>query len=230
MPCEKYPSEKIPCVACGYMMKIASYIFAYRMKIPYVLCCYDPMQITAVPPEIIEIINGFKNICGDELVYEFFGYELDVLMNSNISELPKLVYPYSTVKNYDLENFIKELEEIGLYESSPPETHCSLYTLLNYFSFKKFNCGFYSSDISALVRRGVLNRESLIKFIESYKEIILNIAPKEEITDTEKIYIKETLKFSCPTDSQLLYQYDNIMDLHNVLKELNLKLDNIGVD
>ncbi|MEK8168891.1 hypothetical protein NKH77_00855 [Streptomyces sp. M19] len=47
------------------------------------------------------------------------------------------------------DGIVEELKAKGLYNSSPLETHCTLFPLLNYYSFKHWNCMFYKLNASS---------------------------------------------------------------------------------
>ena len=48
---------------------------------------------------------------------------------------------------------IEELKQKGYYESSPIETHCNLFPLLNYYSFKHWDCMLYKHESASDVRK-----------------------------------------------------------------------------
>jgi hypothetical protein len=54
--------------------------------------------------------------------------------------------------SYEPEQMIAELRAKGLYRSSPMETHCTLFPLLNYYSFKHWDCMFYKLNASTQQR------------------------------------------------------------------------------
>jgi len=40
-------------------------------------------------------------------------------MNEKMDGLPKIIFPYSEIQSYNAKEIIKELNEVGLYNSTP---------------------------------------------------------------------------------------------------------------
>ncbi|KNY24967.1 hypothetical protein [Pseudobacteroides cellulosolvens] len=218
-------AEKIPCIICTQFMQLLSFLVAFKMRIPYILYCADPMQAAAIFTDVEEITNNMIKFCGSELLGELLGDDIEILLNLNKEEFkPKFVLPYVADNNYDIERIISELKELGLYKKNPTETHCSLYSLLSYYSFSNFDNHFYAAEVSSNVRSGNLDREKTIEFMEKYKDILLNIAVKKEISDKEKEYVRETLKSCYPdADTRLEWEYDNILSFRKTAEDLGVE-------
>jgi hypothetical protein len=73
-----------------------------------------------------------------------------------------------------------ELEKKGLYRGKRATTHCSLFGLLNYYSYKHWDSFFYHHDIAAKFRDGDLQEDTLKQAMSQdfakLKNIILGIA------------------------------------------------------
>lgn len=219
-------AEKIPCIICTHFMQLISYLVAYKMRIPYILYCADPMQTAAIFTDVGEIVQTMMKFCGLELLGELFGDDVQILLNGNNDELrPKFILPYVAVNDYDVEKIISELKALGLYETNPTETHCALYSLLSYYSFTNFDNHFYAAEVSSTVRSGNQDREKTIEFMEKYKDILLNIAVKREISDKEKAHIRETLRISYPdSNTRLEWEYNNILSFRKTAEELEIEI------
>jgi hypothetical protein len=84
---------------------------------------------------------------------ELFRGELEEVLFAEDEDLPKIVFPFIAMRyDYDPDAMVRELKEKGLYQSSPLETHCTLYPLLNYYSFKNWGCMFYKLNASSYLR------------------------------------------------------------------------------
>ena len=214
-------TEKIPCGACTAYMMLMSCLFAVNLGIPYILYCADPNQMATTPPDILKAADFLKKFCGKELIHMLFGNKLETL--EKVDKLPEIVFPY-IAENYDERRIISEVKELGLYETSPNETHCSLYGLLQYFSIKNFNRYFYAAETAARVRSGKMNREAVITGIDQFKVAIMQIAAEENISPQLEGQVKGILKYICSKDSEVEYMWNNIRNIRQVAKELDIKL------
>jgi hypothetical protein len=216
--------EKSPCLVCTFYMMILTILFSHKMRIPYVVYCADPGQCLNLPETVEDLIKLFTDFCGEELIHKTFGSQLDELMNNNPDGLPKIIYPYAKV-SYDAEKIIAELNELGLYDSHPMETHCSFYGLLNYFAIKKFNRCFYAVEVAMEVRKGALTREGAIKFLEKFKTNTLKIEAEGKASDEVKEEIKKLIRFARGNESAIEYLCNTFVNLPERAKELGVELE-----
>ena len=224
----KYLDEKIPCVVCSHYMVISACLLSYKMKIPYVLYCADPIQMVTLGSNLKRVIKTFIDRIGKELVNDIFGNQLDMMLQNGQNELPKIVYPYISMRDtYNPKEIILGLEQKGLYDSKRIETHCSLYALLNYYSYKHWDCNYYAQDISVNVRAENYpkeSRKSTLKEFEELKRIIFEIASDKGNTEKQKEQLIELFSRSL-SDSEAKYLSDNILSLRKIAGDLGVKLD-----
>lgn len=177
-----YLDEKLPCASCRTFFVLRAVLHAHRNNIRYIAMCADPQQILTMESNVREIVRGFYQRFGDRLTDEVFRGELEELLFAEDDELPRIVFPFIAMRHtYDPDRIVAELKAKGLYESSPLETHCTLFPLLNYYAFKHWNCMFYklnaASHLRAVRRNGAAGGRSTfsIKFPQ-----VMNIAEIEE--------------------------------------------------
>ncbi|GHG63567.1 OzmP [Streptomyces griseocarneus] len=155
-----YLDEKLPCVSCRTFFVIRAILHAFRHRIPYIVLCADPQQILTMESDVREVVRGFYRTFGRRLADEFFRGELERLLFADDDELPRIVFPFIAMRYaYDPDRIVAELKEKGLYASSPLETHCTLFPLLNYYSFLNWDCMFYKLN-AASHRRAVRRDEN----------------------------------------------------------------------
>ena len=220
-----FHSHQLPCAVCTCMIQLSAYFFARKLKIPYVLYCADPIQMTTFP-DLKELVQVVVDISGLQPLYDMFDQETIDAILAGDEDTVKIVYPYANVKDYNAERIIDELKEKGLYESSPYETHCSLYSVLNYYSFCKNDNMFYSGEIANSVRAGALDRDQTIKFIELYKTLFVNYARKENLTEEDQQYMKDILRLKFGENEDALNnEFNNILNMTNVAKSLGIDLE-----
>lgn len=149
----KYLDEKLPCVSCRTFFVLRAILMAYRQKIPYIALCADPQQILTMESNVVEVVRGFYQTFGERLTGTLFGGELEELLFEEPQNLPKIVFPFIAMRHeYEPDRIVEELRAKGLYQSSPLETHCTLLPLLNFYSFKNWDCMFYKLNASSHVR------------------------------------------------------------------------------
>ncbi|EHY87754.1 hypothetical protein SacazDRAFT_00806 [Saccharomonospora azurea NA-128] len=149
----KYLDEKLPCVSCRTFFVIRAILYAYTHRIPYIVLCADPQQILTMESNVREVVRGFYETFGEKLTEELFDGAVEEILFAEDEELPKIVFPFIAMRyRYDPDQIIAELREKGLYDSSPMETHCTLFPLLNYYSFKHWGCMFYKLNASSHLR------------------------------------------------------------------------------
>jgi hypothetical protein len=215
--------EKSPCLVCTYYMMLLTILFANKMRIPYIVYCADPGQCLNLFDTVEEIIDIFTRFCGEELVRKIFANQLDELMN-NRDKLPQIVYPYASV-SYNEQRIITELNQLGLYDSHPTETHCTLFGLLNYFSVKKFNRYFYAVEVSMEVRKGTFSREDVIRYIDQFKKNMLKFEKEGKISEETKEEFKRLLRMSGASELGVEHLCNSIIDLPERAKELGVELE-----
>lgn len=149
----RYLDEKLPCASCRTYFVLRAIRHAYRARIPYVVLCADPQQILTMESNVREVVKGFYRTFGADLVGELFDGDLEELLFAADGDLPKIVFPFVGSRHqYDPGRIVAELKAKGLYESSPLETHCTLFPLLNYYSFKHWDCMFYKLNAASQLR------------------------------------------------------------------------------
>jgi hypothetical protein len=149
----KYLDEKLPCTSCRSFFVIRAILYAFRRRIPYIALCADPQQILTMESDTREIVRGFYRAFGVRLTNELFRDEIEEILFADAEDLPKIVFPFISMRySYDPDLMVEELKAKGLYVSSPLETHCTLFPLLNYYSFKNWDCMFYKLNASAQKR------------------------------------------------------------------------------
>jgi hypothetical protein len=216
--------EKSPCLVCTFYMMLLTILFSHKMGIPYVVYCADPGQSLNLPESVEDLIEIFTRYCGEELVHKTFGSQLHELINNNPQRLPQIIYPYVKV-SYDAEQIIAKLNALGLYNSHPMETHCSLYGLLNYFAIKKFNRCFYAVEVAMEVRKGAVAREDAIKFLEQFKTNTLKIEAEGKASDEVKEEIKNLLRLARSSEAGAEYLCNTFVNLPERAKELGVELE-----
>jgi hypothetical protein len=148
-----YLDEKFPCISCRTFFVIRAVLYAYRHRIPYIIFCADPQQILTMQSDVREIVKGFYASFAREFARERFEGELEELLFAEDERLPKIVFPFVAMRGeYDPDRMIAALKAKGLYESSPLETHCTLFPLLNHYSFRHWDCMFYKLNASSALR------------------------------------------------------------------------------
>jgi len=225
--CGRIATSKIPCLICTAFMQIKSYLFAAKMEIPYLLYCADPFQMTHIQKDMELVTSDIVSLLGEEKALQIFGPKFELMIKGKWDLLPKIIYPYALVNNYNADKIVEELKSLGIYEGSPAETHCSLYSILNYYSLKHFDMPFYAPEIAYDVRSGLISREDAIKYCEGLKDIVINIVSKENITEQEKQLIRDTISLLAKSESQMEYQYENILNLKNIVDNLGFKLSEV---
>ncbi|XVS67694.1 OzmP [Actinosynnema sp. CA-299493] len=149
----RYLDEKLPCVSCRTFFVIRAILCAVRHDIPYIVLCADPQQTLTMESDVREVVRGFYRTFGRALADRLFGGELEDVLFADEDALPRIVFPFvGTRYAYDPDRMIAELKAKGLYDSSPLETHCTLYPLLNLYSLRHFDCAFYKLNAASRLR------------------------------------------------------------------------------
>lgn len=218
---------KAPCSVCNALMDIAAYITAVKEKIPYILYCADPYQIMTFSKDITELIHMVVTICSEECLEELFDMEvLEEVIHSSRGFRPEIIFPYAGDSNYNGDNIVKELKLQGLLCHEPQQTHCRLWSLLNYYSYRHFDTFFYAEEISSEVRNGQKDREELIHYFDRYREIIMKAALQEALSEEDKEQIRRVIEMRYPElDIETVEQeYENIIKIKEYAKDLGVVL------
>jgi hypothetical protein len=190
----KYLDEKLPCMSCRTFFVIRAILHAFENHIPYIALCADPQQILTMESNVRKVVRGFYQNFGRQLTSELFGGRVEAVLFAPEEDLPKIVFPFIAMRHdYDPDRIVAELREKGLYTSSPMETHCTLFPLLNWYSFQHWGCMFYklnaSSHLRAVAKNADFDRSTFgIKFPRSadiaeiegeLKDVVFEIAAGE---------------------------------------------------
>ncbi|WP_406725046.1 OzmP [Streptomyces sp. GD-15H] len=235
----KYLDEKLPCISCRSFFMLRAILLAYRQKIPYIALCADPQQILTMESNAREIVRDFYKTFGERLTDTLFGGQLEELLFDDDENLPKIVFPFiATRHDYDPDRIVEELRAKGLYESSPLETHCTLFPLLNYYSFKNFDCMFYklnaSSHARSVARNASFDRNTFsIKFprsldIEGVEErlgkVVMAIAAGEGDRDEHERTLVDVFQSMDATEEAARFVAQSFLDMRTVAADLGIRL------
>jgi hypothetical protein len=238
----KYLDEKLPCMICRSLYVIRAINYAFKNHIPFIIFCADPQQMMTTESDVKATVKTFYGIVGRELTEEIFGHELEDILFAESAALPKIVFPYiSTRHSYDPQKMIAELKAKGLYRSSPLETHCSLFPLLNYYSFKNYDCSFYKLNMASQARNAKElkggkstfsiqfgDAPDMLATEEEYKRVVFDIAEKsgdagEHVVRLHKVFDK--MKFS-PEASRFLSE--KYLAMHDIAGDLGIDLNQLN--
>lgn len=221
--------EKQPCGICTSYILLSAFMTAFRMNIPYILYCADPDQLDWiwVHDDIKRTIRNNKQFLGNDFYSNIFGDITEIILETDDAKLPKIIYPYVSMREtYDSEKIISLLKEKKLYNSNIFETHCVLWGFINYYAYKNFNTFLYASERAKLVREGSLSREKEIESEKKLREIFLHIAPKENISDSEKSFVIETLRnLEQVPESSVEYLYEMIINTRQYAEDLGFPIN-----
>ncbi len=218
-------AEKTPCTVCTLMMITCACICAHRMNIPYVIYGADPKQIDGgLRGGLKTVVKYLYDMVGQEIIDQFFGQEiLNEMLDEDNHTVPKIIYPYIMEDKYEPQKLMEELSRLGVYRGTPEKTHCSMYPLLCYYSYKKYGCNFYAHEIAQSVRSGNLHREQAIAIDKDYKEIFLGILNQNEIRTEEREWIKEALRKKYRIFAEAPNRKDSVAEIEGLAEyETNL--------
>ncbi len=235
----RYLDEKLPCVSCRTFFVIRAILYAFRRHIPYIVICADPQQILTMESNVVEVVRGFYRTFGQRAVASWFGGELQQILFADEKQLPKIVFPFIAMRHdYDPDRIVSELKEKGLYTSSPLETHCTLFPLLNYYSFKHWNCMFYKLNASSRARAdrngtGAGRSTFSIKFPDALnildverrmKEVTLAIAAGEGDHRTQRESLAAVFRDLGADDEAARFVADGFLNMPAVAADLGIRL------
>ncbi|WP_198030999.1 MULTISPECIES: OzmP [Frankia] len=236
----KYLDEKLPCVSCRSFFVIRAILHAWRNNIPYIILCADPQQTLTMESNVRKIVKNFYQIFGRDRTGEFFSGGLEELLFADERELPKIVFPFVALRDeYDPDRIVAELKAKGIYESSPFETHCTLFPLLNYYSFRNWGCMFYKLNASSYVRAVNRNKDYdrstySVKFPRSVdvaevedrlRAIVFEIAAGEGDPGAHEEALVEVFKQLDAGEDAARYVARSFLDLRTVAADMGIRLD-----
>ncbi|KIG11704.1 hypothetical protein DB30_02622 [Enhygromyxa salina] len=236
----RYLDEKLPCVSCRTFFVLKAILWAYREKIPYIALCADPQQILTMESNVREVVRGFYKTFGEQLTGTLFGEQLEDLLFDEDENLPKIVFPFIAMRHdYDPDRIVEVLRAKGLYESSPLETHCTLFPLLNYYSYKNWGCMFYklnaSSHVRSVKRNADYDRNTFsIKFPRSLDlgevdarlgEVVMAIAKGEGQRADHEAELVALFQRMDASEDAARFVARSFLDMRSVASELGIRLD-----
>lgn len=236
----KYLDEKLPCYSCRTFFLIRAIIHAVERKIPYVVLCADPQQILTMESNVRKVVQGFYQQFGSKLVDEVFKGKVEDVLFAPGDDLPKIVFPYVGSRyDYDPDQMVAELKDKGLYDSSPLETHCKLFPLLNMYSFTHWGSMYYklnaASHLRSLHRNGDQQRASfslvfpkalnVLDLEERLRTTLFAIAADRGAAEDHERELVELFTMLGATDEAARYVARNCLEMRATAADLNIDLD-----
>jgi hypothetical protein len=235
----KYLDEKLPCISCRTFFVIRAILHAFRERIPYIALCADPQQILTMESDSREVVRGFYRTFGARLAGTVFAGEAEKVLFAEEKDLPKIVFPFISMRyDYDPDRIVAELKAKGLYESSPLETHCTLFPLLNYYSFKNWDCMFYKLNASSQRRSTRRNKnydrstfsirfphaEDLPQIEERMGKVVLDIAQGDGDSQRHRGELVELFRRLGATDDAAAFVVQGFLDMRATAADLGITL------
>jgi hypothetical protein len=235
----KYLDEKSPCMSCRTFFVIRAILYAYKNRIPYIIFCADPQQIMTIESNVREILKGFYRSFGQALTDPLFAGEVEEALFADDERLPKIVFPFIAMRQeYDPDRMIAELKAKGLYNSSPLETHCTLFPLLNYYSFKHWGCMFYKLNASSYVRAVKRNKDlarttysikfpraaNLLEIEERLKKTLFEIASGEGNPQLQEETLVALFRQLDATEAAARFVARSCLGMREVAAEVGIEL------
>ncbi|MES4905597.1 MULTISPECIES: OzmP [unclassified Streptomyces] len=235
----QYLDEKLPCVSCRTFFVLRAILYAYRHKIPYIALCADPQQILTMESNAREVVRGFYRTFGPRMTDELFRGEIEEVLFAEDKDLPKIVFPFIAMRyDYDPDRIVAELKAKGLYESSPLETHCTLFPLLNYYSFKNWDCMFYKLNASSHRRSVQRNKDydrstfsikfpraaNIADIEERMKRVVLEIAEQRGDPAEHERELVEVFKQLDATEDAARFVARSFLDMRTVAADMDIRL------
>ncbi|WP_322748548.1 MULTISPECIES: hypothetical protein [unclassified Frankia] len=156
------------------------------------------------------------------------------------SELPKIVFPFVAMRDeYDPDRIVAELKEKDLYRSSPFETHCTLFPLPNYYSFKNWDCMFYKLNASSYVRAVSRNKDydrstysvrfprsvNVAELEDRLRSIVFEIAAGAGDRPTQEEALIDLFGQLGATQNAARYVAHGFLDMPNVAAAMGIRID-----
>jgi len=234
-----YLDEKLPCVSCRTFFLLRAVLCARRHSIEHVLLCADPQQMLTMDADVRSVVKSFYRGFGRDLVTELFGEELEQILFADNVDLPRIVFPFVVEQDgYDPERIVSELKAKDLYRSSSFETHCTLLPLLNYYSFRNWDCMFYKLNASSHVRALSRNRDydrstyslefprtmDVLDIEERLRTATLAIAAGTGDPDAHEEMLVDLFTRLSATEEAARYVARSFLDMRRVAAELGISL------
>ncbi|MFD6226124.1 OzmP [Streptomyces sp. NPDC060232] len=235
----KYLDEKLPCVSCRTFFVLRAVLYAFRHRIPYIALCADPQQILTMESDAREVVRGFYRTFGVHLTDELFKGELEQVLFAEDDEIPKIVFPFIAMRyEYDPDRIVAELKAKGLYDSSPLETHCTLFPLLNYYSFKNWGCMFYKLNASSHQRSVARNKDfdrstfsikfpraaNIVDIEERMKRVVLEIAERTGDPQEHERELVDIFRQLDATEEGARFVAQSFLGMRTVAADLGIRL------
>lgn len=235
----RYLDEKLPCISCRTFFLLRATMYAFEHEIPYIVLCADPQQILTMESNVRKVVRGYYRQFGAELLEELFGSALEALLFAEDERLPTIVFPFVAMRHeYNPEAIASELKAKGLYSASPIETHCQLFPLLNYYSFKNWDCMFYKLNASSQLRSRARNGDAaratysgkfaddldVVKLEERLRNVLNELATGEGDRGAQERVVLEILKeFGASGDAAKL-ACENFLNMRAIAAENGIAL------
>jgi hypothetical protein len=235
----KYLDEKMPCMSCRTFYVIRAIIYAYRNAIPYVVFCADPQQMMTIDSNVREILKGFYRSFGEGFTDTHLKSDVEEMLFAEDECLPKIVFPFIAMRgDYDPDKIVQKLKAKGLYNSSPLETHCTLFPLLNYYSFKHWGCMFYKLNASSYVRAVKRSKESarttysikfprsvnILEIEEKLKNLLFEIAAGEGSPKVQEETLVALFRQLDATEEAARFVARTCLNMRETAAEIGIKL------
>ncbi|MFI5781326.1 hypothetical protein [Nocardia sp. NPDC051570] len=240
----RYLDEKLPCASCRNFFLIRAIIRAYDDSIPFIAMCADPQQILTMESNVREIVKGFHKTFGGDRCEELFGDKIEELLFADETRLPRVVFPFIALRHeYDPEAIVLELKGKELYQSSPLETHCTLFPLLNYYSFKNWNTMFYKLNASSYLRSAARNSTvdrstfslkfprsvDLLGLEDEFRDVVFKIVHRDgDRQELRSALVSIFIRLEAG-EAAAEFVADTFMDMHKVAADMGIELES-GLD
>ncbi|WP_424889131.1 OzmP [Streptomyces sp. XH2] len=240
----KYLDEKLPCVSCRTFFVMRAILHAFRLRIRYIVLGADPQQILTMTSDVREIVRGFWQAFGQQLADGPMGSELEDILFAPEDDLPRIVFPFIADRySYDPQRIVAELKEKGLYASSPLETHCTLFPLLNYYSYANWDCMFYKLNAASYrrsVRRNAGHGRTTFSLAfpraaelpdleERLKGLVLDIAAGHGDADEQERELVDVFTRLDAGEEAARFVARQFLDMRRTAAELGIELPAAGV-
>lgn len=250
--------EFFGCAACGYFHQIIPFKIAMKMRIPYVLSGFDPAQtqrLQIVDGEIVKsafcnmgvhpfpMALTFRKIFGEKYRNSIYSFDLDEVRNDYF---PTEIHPFSFI-GYNYQDNVDMLEKSGIMQKknlSSLITNCDLHHFFAYLSFIIYDCHPYERIFSTALRLGYptfvdqfsadftkskLKRDSIIAFLEEYRDILFFLAENKELDKSkeEKLFEMAPLFVKITGREGFLYAIRGMQKIHEYSSFFDIDLHEI---
>ncbi|MFB6556621.1 OzmP, partial [Streptomyces sp. NPDC056405] len=136
------------------------------------------------------------------------------------------------------DRIVAELKAKGLYDSSPLETHCTLFPLLNYYSFKNWDCMFYKLNASSHKRSVARNKDfdrstfsikfpraaNIADIEERMKRVVLEIAEHRGDTAEHERELIDIFRQLDATEDGARFVAQSFLGMRTVAADMGIEL------